>query len=484
MLYPRFYFRAVPAALILILVITACNTTSGKSSANPVRLTIGASENFTARITNTNAGKITWTSSDPAIASVDENGNVTAIKYRESSTGTGEVNITAAGENGKRIASFTVITTIAGQTDMMSLPPLKDQFSAYFLLGNIFHNGIRRLDIDSDILGGVISNERLKRHYNVLTAENEMKPAYLCGSAPGQYNQNNINTAKRMVDAALAANMKVVGHTLLWHSQIPQWQASLRTDTTTQAAALKFMRDFITDIMTEFKGKIYSWDVLNEAFPDSGITPDSDWKNVMRKDANGNPWYMKLGADFVYEAYLAARKADPNAILYYNDYNLDQSGKARMVHNMVKEVNDRYKREAGGTRLLIEGIGMQSHHNTGVSASRIRTTLNLFRQLGVRISISEIDILSQSWSEFSRNPEPGTSMKSTAANAGKLEAAGLYEQYFRLFIENADIIERVSFWGVYDEQSWRAKGLPLLFEGIDDSKAKPAYYSVIKSLKQ
>jgi endo-1,4-beta-xylanase len=488
---PNFNFRTVLtalAAIAFIFTVTACKSTSTGKSSNTITLTIGASENLAPMIADFDSinQKVTWTSSDSSVVSVDQNGTVTAIKFTDSSTGTGAAEITAVAENGSLIGAFMVTSTMEAQVDMMTLPPLKDQFANYFLIGNIFHNGRNwgELNISSDVSRGSVSNARLTRHFNILTAENEMKPSYLSGSSPGQYNQTNIATAKNMVNAAIASGFKVVGHTLLWHSQIPQWQQNLRANNVTEADALKYMRDYITYIMTEFKGKIYSWDVLNEVFPDGGYSTDSNWRDVMRKDANGNPWYMKIGADFVYEAYLAARKADPDTILYYNDYNLDQPAKARMVRNMVNDVNERYKNESKGTRLLIEGIGMQSHHNTGVTAARIRSTLNLFRPLGVKISISELDILSQSWNQYQSNPASASSLKSTATNSGKMEAASLYGQYFKLFIENADIIERVSFWGVYDAQSWRAKGLPLMFEGTSVSRAKPAYYSVVKSLGQ
>jgi endo-1,4-beta-xylanase len=226
------------------------------------------------------------------------------------------------------------------------------------------------------------------------------------------------------------------------------------------------MKKFITDVMTRYRGKIYSWDVLNEIFPDGG---GSDWKTAMRPE---NPWFKSIGSDFVYEGFKAARFADPNAILYYNDYNMDQTGKSTLVRNMVRDINQQWKSDPQyDNRNLIEGIGMQSHHNTGVSSSSIQATLDRFRPLGVKISISEIDILSQGWSGHSGGNAP--------TNNGKLQAANLYGEYFSLFIKYSDIIERVTFWGVYDEQSWRKLSLPLIFEGSSESKAKPAYYKVV-----
>jgi endo-1,4-beta-xylanase len=337
--------------------------------------------------------------------------------------------------------------------DMMTLTPLKDQFAGHFMIGNIFNPG----DVSS-----TVTNRRLTRHYNVLTAENHMKPDQL-STGKGSY---NFTTADRMVNAARASGFKVVGHTLLWHSQIPQWQQNISSST-----ALEDMKQYITDVVGHFRGKIYSWDVLNEVFPD-GVNASANWKTSMRTN---NPWFKAIGSDFVYEGFKAARLADPNAILYYNDYNLNETGKATMVRNMVRDVNQQWTSDSQyDGKKLIEGIGMQSHHNINVSANSIKASLNLFWPLDVKISISELDILSQSWSEYSSNTAP--------TENGKQRAANLYGEYFELFIQNKDIIERVTFWGVYDEQSWRARAKPLLFEGSSTSRAKPAYYKVIDAL--
>jgi len=349
------------------------------------------------------------------------------------------------------------------RVDMMTLPPMKDQFSNYFLIGNIFNPG--------DVSTAEVTNARLTRHYNVLSAENDMKPDKI-NPARGRY---NFTTADRMVNAARASGFQVVGHTLLWHSQIPQWHDTLRRNNTSPELALQYMKEYITDVVTHFRGRIYAWDVINEAFPDGNYT--NSWRTSIRADrAEGNPWFMKIGADFVYEAFLAARLADPDALLFYNDYNLNMSAKARLVRDMVRDVNEQYSRAfPNETRKLIDGIGMQSHHNTGVTPASIRTTLNLFRPLGVRIHITELDVLSQTWSQYSS--------RAAITNDGRERAAQLYGEYFSLFLDNADIIDRVTFWGVFDEQSWRARGEPLLFTGSSTSYAKPAYYRVIAALQ-
>jgi len=451
-------------ALLLISALLVCCASGGSPKAQHEKtITIGAKLQLTAASLAEATGTITWSSSNSNVASVDQNGVVTALAFTETAIGRGRAVITASA--GGRSESFNITTTMEGEVNMMELPPMKDQFSEYFAFGNIFNPG--------DTGGGKITNERLTRHFNFLTAENDMKPDKINPSR-GTY---NYTTADRMVNAAIESGFKVVGHTLLWHSQIPSWQAALRTDSTSPEDTLRYMKEYITAVMTHFRGRIHTWDVINEIFPDGGYNASSDWKDVMRKDANGNPWYMKIGSDVVYEAFLAARLADPQSILYYNDFNLDQRNKATMVRDMVRDVNARYKQAfPRETRLLIEGIGMQSHHNTGVPALRIRNSLAMFRELGVRISISELDVLSQTWGEFSPN-------RNTPTFNGKLMAANLYGEYFGVFLENADIIERVTFWGVFDEQSWRRTALPLIFEGRSQSFAKPAYYRIMAALE-
>jgi endo-1,4-beta-xylanase len=171
--------------------------------------------------------------------------------------------------------------------------------------------------------------------------------------------------------------------------------------------------------------------------------------------------------------------------LYYNDYNTDNQSRAAIIRDMVKEVNERYKKAyPSETRLLIEGIGMQEHHNTGVSASSVRNTLNMFKPLGVKIAVSELDVLIVTYQEFApygHGPNKQNSITGYTKTNGLKEQARLYGQLFKVYLEFSDIIERVSFWGVTDDKSWRSAALPLLFD--ENGNTKDAYYSVIESLK-
>jgi len=491
------------------LTYTTCQNDSKEPPPPPVSVTGISLEDITLTIyesmqlnpvepANATDKRVTWESSDKTVVSVSKNGIITAKKFTDTTAYTGQAVITGTTVDGSFTDSCTVTVTMDGQVNIMDLKPLKDAFKLYFMMGNIFD--------PADVTDNKINKPWLTRHYNILTPQNNMKPYYMCGgrptyppgsppspftgTVPGEYDMDSIATAKTMIAAARANNIKVQGHCLLWHDQIPPWQAKFREsgDTTSKEEVLGYMREYITDVVTQFKGTIYAWDVLNEAFPDGVIATDN-WRNVMRSGSSGNPWYVKLGADFVYEGFLATRLADPAAILYYNDYSLDNPGKATMVRDMVKAVNEKYlasgDKPAGeaANRLLIEGIGMQSHHNVNVTATAIKNTLNLFRPLGVIIAISELDLLAQTYNDYEARRPP--------TNDALLNQAKQYGDYFKVFIDNSDIIERITFWGVSDASSWRSSGLPLPFEGKrvsgaldpESIKAKPAYHKIIETLE-
>jgi len=171
----------------------------------------------------------------------------------------------------------------------LNLVPLHEQFEDYFLIGNIFRGPS---EITGSGAGATFNNLRLTRHFNAVTAENNMKPSYLVtgrNTTTGAFtwNTGNQTIADNFVHAANNAGMAVIGHTLLWHSQNAGWMSSQIASSNgtvvsgmTKEIALNIMREYITEVVSHFAGKIHTWDVLNEIFPDG--TNNTNWRTAMR----------------------------------------------------------------------------------------------------------------------------------------------------------------------------------------------------------
>jgi endo-1,4-beta-xylanase len=338
--------------------------------------------------------------------------------------------------------------------------PLREIYSENFMMGNIIRN---TGDFSNSSRFGI-----LKRHYAIVTAENDMKPDHLApANNPGSVSVNwgyRFGTADIIVNNAITEGLKVHGHTLIWHSQSPAWLAAGGED---------YLNKFVTDVVDHFKGKLISWDVVNEAFRDGLDESDAaNWKNCLRgyDNPNGSPWYKSMGPDYIEKAFLAARAADPDAMLYYNDYSLNNAAKSLAVYNMVSEINSKYP-DVGG-RPLIDGIGMQSHHHINTDPQTVDTAIKLFALLGVEVSITELDICAADYSNVKLGPWDD--------NAARLQAQK-YAAMFRVFKENAEHIARVTFWGLDDETSWRKDAHPTLLD--KDYKLKPAFYAVMNPSK-
>lgn len=333
------------------------------------------------------------------------------------------------------------------------LIPVKDVYSKDFLIGNA---------ISAEDLEGV-RLELLKKHFNVATAGNAMKPDALQGTK-GKF---TFEEADKLVDKVRAEGLKMHGHTLVWHQQSPAWM-NTKTDAKGQTVylgrkeALTNLKTHIKTVVEHFGNKVISWDVVNEGMNDNPTNP-ANWKGSLRQ----SPWYMSVGSDYVEQAFLAAREVldkhpDWNIKLYYNDYNLDNQNKSKAVYNMVKEINDRYKRTHKG-KLLIDGIGMQGHYNISTNPTNVQLSLERFISLGVEVSITELDV------------QAGSDFKLTDKIS---EAQGyLYAQLFKIFKAHSRNIARVTIWGMDDGTSWRSSTNPLLFD--KNLQAKPAYYGVL-----
>jgi endo-1,4-beta-xylanase len=344
--------------------------------------------------------------------------------------------------------------------------PLQNIYRNYFLLGNIIS--------PNDL--GTIRFDILTRHYNTVTAENQMKPDFIAPS--NQPTSSNwayrFTDADRVVNGAITAGMKVVGHTLVWHSQTPGWLTNGNKDT-----VLNNLEKYVTDVAGHFKGRILDWDVVNEAMRDglNSSLANGDWRNCLRLNDNpnqpgsGSRWNAVIGPEYIEKAFLAARAADPNAKLYYNDYNLNNEHKARAVYNMVRDINTRYSNVGG--RQLIDGIGMQSHHHINTNPQTVRASIDLFASLGVEIAITELDIIAAGRLLSQVNP-PIWNQEAARRQAEQ------YAAMFRIFKEKHANISRVTFWGIDDGTHWRtldgSGGHATLLDR--DYNLKPAFYAV------
>jgi endo-1,4-beta-xylanase len=353
---------------------------------------------------------------------------------------------------------FNCATAKSSAPAKQEVPALKDVYKDYFPIGNILTGRY--------LMGDYL--DILKTHFNTVTAENEMKPDSLASRVkPGEY---NFGSADRIVDEALDYGMTVHGHTLVWHKQTPAWMT-----TGTQAQVKTNMVNYIKAVLAHYKGKVISWDVVNEAILER-INPDeqdSNWKNQLREDS---PWFKALGADYIELAFRTARAADPDIELYYNDYNLDNQRKARVTAAMIKEINDKYKAE-GNKRNLIDGVGMQAHYGTSTTASNVRSSIEKFIDIGIKIAISELDVEIKSVGSGSS----GAGKNYTVNNVEQRIQALSYAQLFNIFMEYKDHITRVTMWGIDDEFSWKSAGNPCLWDG--DLKPKQAFWAVVDPKK-
>jgi endo-1,4-beta-xylanase len=339
-----------------------------------------------------------------------------------------------------------------------ALSPLHEHYTGKFLLGNVVS--------PSDLNGGGVRFNLLKKHFNVLTAENAMKPDALRSSTKPALLTGGFNfgSADSLVNAAIAAGMQVHGHTLVWHQQTPAWMNT----GVTRDEAIDNLEAHVTTVVTHFKDKLLSWDVVNEAMRDDS-SPSTDWRDSLRKnqgDASGqSKWNTIIGDEYIELAFKAARDADPSAKLYYNDYNLNMSNhdKAYAVYRMVQDINARYPNYGG--RKLIDGIGMQSHHHIGTDPVTVEDSIKLFASLNVDIVISELDIQTFVGGAGGLTKE-----------AAFTQQAQKYAQLFAIFTKYADKISRVTFWGIDDGKSWRSSSYPCLFDAA--LNAKPAFYAV------
>lgn len=348
---------------------------------------------------------------------------------------------------GARAMTFTMPASdvVLDTTFRAPAAPLKDVYANDFKVGNIWSG-------PQSFADGSPNSAVLARNFNILTAENAMKPEQLLPNnnidpTTGAFTFN-FATADQFVQQATARGSQVHGHVLVWHAQSP---ARLNTGATgsTRALAKENMRRYIEAVLTHFSGQVPTWDVVNEAFVDglSSFDPATqDWRDFLRGGPNGgnSAWYAAYArganasagetpSDFIYDAFVYAREYGPEVNLQYNDFNVFQSaGKARAIIAMVTDLNARYNAEhPGNTRPLIEAVGMQSHNyinqtqafactnsqmgdlvNTQAASwqsgacsdtSSVETSIQELADAGIKVAISELDLMV--WEAWNAEPE-------------------------------------------------------------------------------
>ena len=335
---------------------------------------------------------------------------------------------------------------------------LKDAYKENFYIGTALSQS--QIEESDPMVTALISKE-----FNSITPENIMKSMF----THPEKDRFDFELSDKYVAFGEKNNMFIHGHTLIWHSQLAPWMAQIK-DSTVMADV---MTNHISTIVSRYKGRINSWDVVNEALNEDG---------TLRKSVFLNSY----GKDFLTLAFKLAAKADPKTDLYYNDYNLCNAKKRNGAVELVKNL------QKNGAK--IDGVGEQGHWNlTSPSLDEIEQTILDFSALGVKVAFTELDItvLPNPWdlvgAEVSQNFEGSEKMNpypKSLPDSIQTQLAERYEAIFKLFVKHQDKISRVTFWGVNDGQSWLngwpIKGrtnYPLLFDQA--FQPKKAYYSVL-----
>lgn len=320
---------------------------------------------------------------------------------------------------------------------------------------------------DDFLIGAAVNPHTIKQageliayHFNSITAENEMKFELL---HPNEETYN-FEEADRIAAFARSHHMKLRGHTLIWHNQTTEWLFQHKDGSTVdKETLLARMKSHIDTVVRRYKDDIYCWDVVNEAIADEG-------EELFRP----SKWLDIIGEDFIAKAFEYAHEADPDALLFYNDYNESNPEKREKIYTLVKSLLDQ--------GVPIHGIGLQAHWNLyDPDLSDIRAAIERYASLGLQLQVTEMDV-----SVFKFEDRRTDLTKPTDEMIALQEER--YAQFFQLFKEYRDVLTGVTFWGAADDYTWLdyfpvrgRKNWPLLFD--IHQQPKPAFWKVIEAVR-
>ncbi|WP_342645333.1 endo-1,4-beta-xylanase [Mucilaginibacter sp. CSA2-8R] len=327
---------------------------------------------------------------------------------------------------------------------------LKDYYKKYFPIGV----AVTPRELKSE------EGKLIVKEFNSITAENAMKMAPL----HPEENRYYWNDADSIMAFAQRNHIKVRGHNLCWHAQAPAWmfKDSAGNDVSKEVL-LKRLKDHITTVASRYKGKIYAWDVVNEAIADD--------TTFLRK----SKWSQITGQDFIAKAFEYAHAADPKAALFYNDYNTEQPAKREKIYKLLKGLLD-----AG---VPINGVGLQAHWSVNnPSREELEKSIQMFSSLGLQIQFTELDISVYSGRQGGQLIN-GQQQQVKSEFTPEMEQQQLekYKMVFEVFRKYRKNITGVTFWNVSDRYTWLngrgRKNYPLLFNA--DLQPKKAYWEVV-----
>lgn len=344
---------------------------------------------------------------------------------------------------------------------------LKDAYKGDFVIGVAMD---ARQITGEDQAGDAL----IEAQFNAISPENALK-WLIVHPQPDTY---SFDLSDKYVAFGLEHHMFIHGHNLVWHSQVPQWVFhDDKGDLLTRDALLARLHDHISTVVGRYKGKIDSWDVVNEALNEDGTLRQS-------------LWYKIIGPDYIEKAFQYAHEADPNAQLFYNDYNLTNEPKRQGAIALMKKL------QAEG--IPITGIGLQDHdHLTVPTVEQEDAAITAFADLGLKVAISELDVdvlpsrqratadVSAASQQNAAQDEALNPYTNGLPDSVQKELALRYADLFRVYLKHRDAIERVTFWNLTDRESWlnnfpvRGRtNYPLLFDR--DGKPKPAFDAVLR----
>ncbi len=311
---------------------------------------------------------------------------------------------------------------------------IKDGFADKFFIGT----AMNAREITGEDSSAV---EVIKKHFNAIVAENCMKP----GPIQPREGEFNWDLPDRMVAFGEANNMFITGHVLLWHSQAPRWLFTDSLGNTVSPEVLtQRMKDHIYTVVGRYKGKVKGWDVVNEALLDDGSYRKSRF-------------YEILGEEFIPLAFQFAHEADPDAELYYNDYNEWYPGKVEAIVKLIRQLRER--------GLRIDAVGMQGHigmdHPT---IEEYENAIMAYGNAGVKVMVTELDMSILPFPDRNVGAEVSADFdyqaKLNPYTEGLPDSVSVawnnrMGEFFDLLLKHADLVTRVTAWGTTDHSSWK-----------------------------